>query len=102
MFATRDGERVGFNAEGRTFVIFGKRSGFPSLFQVANDDADVIINGGMNSYQLGDWIGAGDLDGDGADEIMIAAPFVDSSKGRLLIFDLTPITSVGRAWSGYR
>ncbi len=102
LFSTRDGERAGFNTEGRTFVIFGRRSGLPSVFQVSADDADVIINGGMDYYQLGDWLGSGDLDGDGADEILIAAPFVDSSRGRLLVFDLTTVTSVGSFWGSYR
>lgn len=102
MFSARDGERPGRNAEGRTFIIFGRRSGLPGVFQVSGDEADVIINGGVDGYQLGDWLGAGDLDGDGADEILIAAPFVDSSRGRLLVFDLTTVTSVGSSWTSYR
>lgn len=102
MFSSRDGERPGFNAEGRTFVLFGRRSGLPSVFQVSGDEADVIINGGVDGYQLGDWLGAGDLDGDGADEILIAAPFVDSSRGRLLLFDLTTVTAVDSCWTSYR
>jgi hypothetical protein len=101
MFATRDGERAGFTTEGRTFVVFGASSGFPASFSVAAEDVDLIINGGMSGFQLGDYIAAGDIDGDGADEIAIAAPFVDSFTGRVLVFDLNPPAAAGREWELY-
>jgi len=102
MYASRDGERPGYNGEGRTFIILGKTGGIDSLLQVAGDEADLIINGGVNGFQLGDFIASGDVDGDGADEILIAAPFVDSVKGRVLVFDLNPVTAVRSHWSNYR
>ena len=62
---------------------------------------DYIINGGVNNFQLGDAIAAGDLDNDGADEFLIAAPFVDGGKGRLLVFDLNPQLAVSARWEMY-
>ncbi|GAB4311541.1 MAG: hypothetical protein Kow0059_01650 [Candidatus Sumerlaeia bacterium] len=84
----RDGERPGHNAEGRAFVIFGSQFDFPALFRLAQDEANLIINGGVDNLQLGDTIAAGDVDGDGADELLLAAPFVASNTGRVLVFDL--------------
>jgi hypothetical protein len=100
MFSARDGERVGYNGEGRTFCIKGSAT-LATHFQVQNDDADYIFNGGMDYFQLGDKIATGDIDGDGADEILIAAPFIDSSTGRLMIFDLNPVTAADDIWLMY-
>lgn len=100
MFSSRDGERPGYNSEGRTFILFGKAS-LPSTISIENEEFDYIINGGMDSYQLGDTIASGDVDRDGADEMLIAAPFVDSGKGRLLVFDLNPRTAVSSYWNLY-
>jgi hypothetical protein len=102
LFATRDGERAGFNSEGRTFVVFGSSAGVDEILRVADEDADVIINGGLDYFQLGDWVASGDFDGDGAEEIVISAPFVDTSTGKLLVFDLTVPTSVDEGWADYR
>ncbi|MBN1902818.1 FG-GAP repeat protein [Candidatus Sumerlaeota bacterium] len=100
MFSSRDGERPGYDTEGRTYILFGKTS-LPSTISIQNEEFDCIINGGMDYYQLGDTIASGDVDGDGADEILIAAPFVDSGKGRLLVFDLNPRTAVSSFWNLY-
>lgn len=95
--AARDGERPGFSGEGRSYVFFGG-VGLQAVYELAQDEADVIINGGMNNFQLGDTITAGDIDGDGADELVIAAPFFDKGTGRVLIFDLTPTALDGALW----
>jgi hypothetical protein len=100
MFSSRDGERPGYNTEGRAFLLLGKTS-FPSTISIENEEFDYIINGGMDYYQLGDTIASGDTDRDGADEILIAAPFVDSGTGRLLVFDLNPHTRVSSFWNLY-
>jgi hypothetical protein len=98
MYASRDGERAGFNSEGRTFVSFGAAT-LPSEYLVENDEADAIINGGMDFLQLGDFIASGDVDGDGSDEVLIAAPFILSNTGRLYIFDLNPFFTATEFWN---
>ena len=100
LFSSRDGERSGFSSEGRVFAIQGQSS-MPENFSVENEDFDYIINGGKDYFQLGDTIASGDVDNDGSDEVIAAAPFVDSSNGRFLIFDFNPQLSVSGAWIYY-
>ncbi len=100
MFTSRDGERPGYDAEGRTFLILGKAL-FPTSYSVQSENFDYIINGGTDYLQLCDTFTAGDVDGDGADEILLGAPFVDSSTGRLFVFDLNPRTSADPVWTLY-
>ena len=95
MFSSRDGGRTGFDGEGRLYVVFG-RAGIPAQFSVEAEDMDLIINGGQAGLQMGDTIGVGDLDGDGAAEILESSPFVASSTGILYGFDLTPIVTSAR------
>ena len=100
MFTSRDGERPGYDAEGRTYLILGKTP-FPTSYSVQSENFDYIINGGVNYLQLCDTFTAGDVDGDGADEILLGAPFLDSSRGRLFVFDLNPRTQVLPQWIFY-
>ncbi|MCX7766025.1 MAG: FG-GAP and VCBS repeat-containing protein [Candidatus Sumerlaeia bacterium] len=100
IFSSRDGERPGYDAEGRTFGLFGRAS-FPTRISVQNEEVDFIINGGISYFQLGDTISSGDIDGDGADEILVAAPFYDAGKGRLLIFDFNPPSAIKQRWQVY-
>ncbi len=102
LFSTRDGERLGLGGEGRTFVVLGRTTPFPRILRLAENAADVVINGGYREFQLGDQLAVGDLDGDGADEVLLSAPFSDQSSGRALVFDLTPPTEVNEGWENYR
>ncbi len=106
-FAARDGERTGWNGEGRTFLIQG-RAALPQAFTIDEDlvsaaaRVDVVINGGIDNLQMGDAMAAGDIDGDGAFEICLAAPFLESNTGRLFVFDLSPPrTAAGASWVLY-
>lgn len=100
MLTSRDGERPGFNAEGRVYILLGKSS-LDTSISIENEEFDYIINGGEDYLQLCDTLTSGDIDGDGADELLLGAPFVNSGTGKLLIFDLNPRLSVSSEWSMY-
>ncbi|MCX7719341.1 MAG: hypothetical protein N2111_13205 [Candidatus Sumerlaeaceae bacterium] len=97
LFSSRDGDRPAFSGEGRTFIVRG-RPALPATLDLGAEEADWIVNGGANNFQLGDTVASGDIDGDGADEIMLAAPFLDGNTGRLLIFDFTPVPAAAADW----
>jgi hypothetical protein len=97
-FGTRDGERPGFNSEGRIFCVFA-RTGLPATLPLDTWAFDWVINGGADYVQLGDKIAAGDVDGDGSAELLAAAPFVNSSTGKLFMFDLNPWPTAAADWA---
>ncbi|HMX63300.1 MAG TPA: hypothetical protein PKD58_09560, partial [Candidatus Sumerlaeota bacterium] len=96
----RDTARPGFTTEGRTFGKFGAATA-TGTFLLQTEQVDLIINGNQSGLQLGDFITTGDPDGDGAAEIMLAAPFINSSTGRALLFDLTSSALDAKSWSLY-
>ncbi|MBX7245757.1 MAG: VCBS repeat-containing protein [Candidatus Sumerlaeaceae bacterium] len=102
MFSARDGERPIFSNEGRTYVV-GGRASFPGTLSLTqgSEQVEYIVNGATNNLQLGDTIATGDIDGDGAVELLLAAPFVNSSTGKLLIFDITPVPAAAAEWQLY-
>jgi hypothetical protein len=76
------------NYTGATYVVFGKASGF-----TANLNLSTILNGGVNDSAgfridgaaIADYSGrsvasAGDVNGDGFDDIIIGAPYADASS----------------------
>lgn len=97
LFSSRDAGRTGYPGEGRTYIVYG-RAGIPATLSLLNEEVEVIINGGASGFQLGDTIGRGDTDADGADEMLLAAPFLESSTGRLFLFDLTPPPTAACDW----
>lgn len=99
-FPSRDTARPGFTTEGRTFGKFGAATA-TGTFLLQTEQVDLIINGNQSGLQLGDFITTGDPDGDGAAEIMLAAPFINSSTGRALLFDLTSSALDAKSWSLY-
>jgi|GEM_PF-690382 len=100
LFTSRDGGRAGYSGEGRAYIVLG-RSSIPAQISLQNEEVDYIINGGATGFQLGDTVAAGDVERDGAAEIFLAAPFLDSGTGRLLAFDLNPVASAKGAWAMY-
>ena len=62
---------------GASYVVFGSDQGFPATIDLASD-ADLIIQGAaaldFSGYSVS---GAGDVDGDGIDDLIIGAPCAD-------------------------
>ena len=59
---------------GAAYVILGRAS-LPAVIDLAAGGADLTLLGGFSSGLFGDAVTAGDMDGDGADEIIIGSPF---------------------------
>lgn len=101
VFASRDTARSGFSAEGRTFIKYGAAS-LTGSYALQTEQVDLIINGDVNGLQLGDALAVGDPDGDGAAEIVLAAPFVSSTTGRVYLFDPSGVMlKASDAWTLY-
>lgn len=74
----------GLDRAGSAYVIFGKQGGFPAAIKVSN------LNGtsgfritGATTYDLAGFAvsGAGDVNGDGTDDLLVSAPNLDSAGG---------------------
>lgn len=72
---------------GEVYVVFGQTS-YPAAIDLGNDEADITIFGGTG-VSTGDHLGencgllAADLNGDGRDDLVLAAPYADGlSNGK--------------------
>jgi hypothetical protein len=66
---------------GASYVVFGTDQGFPATIDLASD-ADLTMVGAATNDQFGRSVsGAGDVDGDGLDDLIIGAPN-NSPNGR--------------------
>lgn len=92
-----------FNGEenvGRSYVVFGKTNTIAvSLEQIAAGVGGFVINGEGSDNRFGESVsGAGDVNGDGLDDVVIGASGVDSESGRgYVVFgrvETTPISAV--------
>ncbi|MCO4771522.1 MAG: FG-GAP repeat protein, partial [Deltaproteobacteria bacterium] len=83
-------------SRGRVGVYFGEV--FPPA-SIELGDLDRVYEGQVFD-DLGSWVGAGELTGDGADELLLGAPGWSSDAGRIgiLLGGLTPPAS-GDAWT---
>ncbi|MBW4534137.1 MAG: FG-GAP repeat protein [Pleurocapsa minor HA4230-MV1] len=71
---------AGSDSRGAAYVLFGKRNGFTSQVDLANlsSSAGIKIAGVSSEDLLGSGISSGgDLNGDGADDLIVSAPGVD-------------------------
>jgi hypothetical protein len=72
----------GMNA-GQVYVIFGNRFGFPNIFELNNLNGKngFKLNGIAAEDRAGNAVsGAGDINGDGIDDVIIAASFADPNS----------------------
>ena len=72
-----DASPNGRNYAGASYVVFGSDQGFPATIDLASD-ADLIIQGAAAYDHSGCSVsGAGDVNGDGIDDLIIGAPGAD-------------------------
>ncbi|MEM1090665.1 MAG: Ig-like domain-containing protein [Pseudomonadota bacterium] len=74
------GASPGTQSEGETYVIFGSRTGFSASISLANLDGSngFVLNGvDANDASGRDVSGAGDVNGDGVDDLIIGAVYAD-------------------------
>jgi len=71
---------------GESYVVFGKNTGFDPSFDLANlsETDGFVINGANEGDRSGHSVsGAGDVNGDGIDDLIIGAPYADPNNKEL-------------------
>jgi len=70
---------------GQSYVVFGRADGFPVAIDLASLDGTTgfTLNGLVASDELGRWVSnAGDVNGDGCDDLIVGAPSANSWAGQ--------------------
>ncbi len=74
---------IGFGSDaGSSYVIFGKASGFDARMDLSSltGNVGIRLDGGEGGDQSGESVsGAGDVNGDGFDDLLIGAPYDDTN-----------------------
>ena len=95
-----------YSAEGAAYVVFGSAGGFDATFDVSNLNTSngFVITGIDDFDNLGRSVSsAGDINGDGIDDLIIGAPFAEpddsySSQGiAYVVFGFTSLDLIGTA-----
>ncbi len=98
-------ERTGFTNESGTFVIQCSGLASGSMHYLADAPDAYAIYGGQNNISSVMALGAGDINGDGRDELLIGAPFYDevgkNSCGGAWMFQLWRRTAARPSWTLY-
>ena len=92
-----------YGSEGQSYVIFGSSDGFAANIDLANlDEIDgIIINGANGGDNAGTSVsGAGDINGDGVDDVLIGAPYADPNGNddageSYVVFGVVPLELIG-------
>jgi hypothetical protein len=89
----------GYNA-GKAYVVFGSSIGSGGTFALA--DADVGLVGEGNGIRAG-WVApAGDVDGDGLDDVLVGAPWASAAEvecGKTFVWFGSTLAAGGTFWS---
>ncbi|MEM8675857.1 MAG: hypothetical protein AAGF83_18585, partial [Cyanobacteria bacterium P01_G01_bin.67] len=66
---------------GKAYVIFGRRNGYPSRFDLDNLNGEngFTISGIEENHELGNAVSVGDLNGDGLDDLVMGASYAGST-----------------------
>jgi hypothetical protein len=70
----------GTNAAGESYIVFGRSTGFPAALDLADLDGGngFVVNGiDVDDFSGYSVAGAGDINGDGLDDVIIGASFAD-------------------------
>ena len=96
-FADPDGK----SAAGSSYVVFGKASGFASTIDLSslNGTTGFRLDGVVDNDESGTSVSAaGDVNGDGFDDIIVGARFADGEAGSSYVFfggEFTGVTNAG-------
>jgi len=88
-----DGPGNARNLGGEAYVIFGRPT-MSGTIDLALSEEDIIIYGGNEGDHLGS-VAAGDVNGDGVDEVLVAAPYADGANEARLSCGEAYVISLG-------
>lgn len=75
-----DGPQDERDMAGEVYVVYGGSSRGGAI-DVAAAEEDVVVYGASAGDRLGEAVGAGDIDGDGVDDLILPAPFAAGKTG---------------------